>query len=141
MTVEAALTAEGKTATELRVTGQRLTGFVKRRLGGHPRVRREGRPTGASQRQARGGRQGDLKGKEAKLSDLQVGDKVLVVMRADESSVVLVSDGSNLGGDKPKPTGDKPGEKKPEKPGVKPNGDKPVEKPGVKPGEKNNPEK
>jgi len=55
-------------------------------------------------------------GKEMKLAELKVGDRVLVTLASDESGAVLiVVGGKKPEGDKPKPEGDKP----------KPEGDKP----------------
>src|SRR5205814_7643682 len=103
-----------------RVTGQRLTGIVKSvdadsiGFGG-----KDGQPAEHTVKLAPGGKV-ILKGKEAKLGEVQVGDKVLVVLTADESGAMLISDGSNLGGDKGAKPGVKPGEKPTEKPGAKP---------------------
>ncbi|MCE9566120.1 MAG: sigma-70 family RNA polymerase sigma factor [Planctomycetes bacterium] len=54
-----------------------------------------------------------VNGKEAKLADLKVGDRVQVTLASDESGAVLIVVGvKKPEGDKPKPEGDKP---KPEK--------------------------
>jgi hypothetical protein len=52
-----------------------------------------------------------VNGKEAKVGDLKVGDKVLVTLSSDESGAVLIAHGEKVG-DKPRKDGDKP---KPEK--------------------------
>ena len=108
-----------RTANEVVVSGSTFGGSVKRIDGEGVTVGNEKfdrvlklAPTGKV----------IVDGKDAKVADLKVGDRVMVTLTADDSAAVLIEvGGKKRDGDKPKPEkgdGDKP---KPEK--VKPNGE------------------
>src|SRR4029079_3134171 len=44
-----------------------------------------------------------VNGKDAKLADLKMGDRVMVTLTADETAAVSIISGTKAGGDKPKP--------------------------------------
>jgi hypothetical protein len=117
LNVEAVVPGEGKPASEVKVSGQRITATV---IAADPdTLTVSGKPAERVIKLAEGGRV-VVGGKEAKLADLKAGERVVVTMTADDAGAVLVTVFGKEDGGKPKPAkpGDKPG-------GDKPKGDKP----------------
>jgi len=117
MMVEVVSAGEGKAITAVRATGQKVNGIVKSVTADTITI--GGKVEDRTVKLAADGKV-TLQGKDAKLSDIKAGDKVIIQLTADDSAALLVTDGAGAG-DKPKPGA------KPEKPGVKP-----AEKPGEK---------
>jgi RNA polymerase sigma factor (sigma-70 family) len=100
----ALLLAAGKegelpTATEVRVTGRTASGVIKEAGANGIALQSEKKP---QEFKIDSGTKVTVNGKPAKLADLKPGDKVVVVLKADDSAALLVAAGEKRGdGEKP----------------------------------------
>lgn len=92
------------TATEVRVSGNTLSGVIKEVTATELALESEKKPLPFT---VTAGTQVTVNGKAAKATDLKAGDKVILTLATDERSVLTVTNGSKSG------EGDKPGGEKP----------------------------
>jgi RNA polymerase sigma factor (sigma-70 family) len=107
----ALLLAAGKegelpTATEVRVTGRTASGVVKEASANGIALQSEKKP---QEFKIDSGTKVTVNGKPAKATDLKPGDRVVVVLKADDSAALSVAAGEKRGdGDKLRPEGERP---------------------------------
>jgi RNA polymerase sigma factor (sigma-70 family) len=107
----ALLLAAGKegelpTATEVRVTGRTAIGVIKEAGANGIALQSEKKP---QEFKIDSGTKVTVNGRPAKAADLKAGDKVVVVLKADDSAALSVAAGEKRGdGDKPRPDGERP---------------------------------
>ncbi|MFO0825137.1 MAG: sigma-70 family RNA polymerase sigma factor [Gemmataceae bacterium] len=111
-TIVSAKDGQAREASEVAVTGMTFGGSIKQIDSGSVTIGNE--KFDRVVKLAAGGKV-MVNGKDAKVADLKVGDRVMVTLTSDESGAVLIVAGGKPEGDKPRPDGDKP----------KPAGDKP----------------
>ncbi|MBN9120145.1 MAG: sigma-70 family RNA polymerase sigma factor [Planctomycetes bacterium] len=84
--------------TELRVTGSVVGGVIKEVTAGEIALENEKKPQAFK---VAADTKVTVNGREAKVTDLKAGDKVVVTLRADESTALSVATGAKGDGEKP----------------------------------------